>query len=103
MKKMKVNMLALIAVAIAAVTMSFNLATPATNPWHFVGDSEDEGEYANEDNWEEGLAPGSTCITTGTKPCNIVVPAANKPALGLYLQDLSNDEVMEINPGSTRP
>ncbi len=100
---MKVNLLALIAVAIAAVTMSFNLANTATNPWHFVGDSEDEDEYAKAENWESGFAPGSTCITGGTKPCNIVVPAVDETALDLYLQGLSNDEVMDINPSSTRP
>lgn len=95
------NLFALIAVAIAAVTMSFNLAN-TTYTWHFTGTTEFEGDYADIANWELGYASENTCVEIGTKPCEIEVRTDDEEVLEVMLNGLSNEQVLDINPGSSR-
>lgn len=87
------------ALAIGAVTMSFKMADTATL-WHYTSNSTAAGAFADASNWAQGA--GSSCGTSGTKPCQISVDAANQTELGEYLDGMDNNAVLAINPNSKR-
>lgn len=97
MKTQKVNFIALVALVIGIITMSFKLSEDSTT-YHFKGTSTDEGEFADPSNWEEGES--NDCLTFGDFPCEIEVP--NESSLLQVLGNKSNEEVLEINPFSRK-
>lgn len=100
MKKLKVNLMMVLALVIGVATMSFKLANNDTK-WHFTGNNPDEGQYRLTSNWELG-ASGSSCASVGDFPCEIEVDAQDKTELGAILSGMTNDDVLDINPTSKR-
>lgn len=97
MKTQKVNFIALVALVIGIVTMSFKLSEDSTT-YHFTGDSTQPDEFAKTSNWEEGES--NDCQPLGDFPCEIEVP--NGSSLLQVLGNKSNEEVLQINPDSRR-
>ncbi|WP_312362416.1 hypothetical protein [Sphingobacterium sp.] len=97
MKSLKTNLFAVVAIAIAAVTMSFKLANNSTT-YHYVSNSTAPGAFATPTNWEEGES--DVCATTGNKPCEIEVPEGS--SLSAELAGKNNAQVLAINPSSKR-
>ncbi|MFD2742406.1 MULTISPECIES: hypothetical protein [Sphingobacterium] len=97
--------LALIAIGTFAFTAVMNKQSVGTNKlqntFHFVGDSEDPGQFSEIENWREGTS--NACGTVGQKPCEITVEANNLDELATYLSGMDNEAVLDINPSSKRP
>jgi|SRR5699024_4754293 len=94
MKTQKVNFIALVALVIGIVTMSFSINS--NNDLTFYYDSEDvsEGAFANPNNWEEGPSE-HLCGTGETKPCEI--SAGSESELQQKLLGLNNESVLSIS------
>lgn len=97
MKKLKVNLMMVLALVIGVATMSFKLADADTT-WHYDG----SGSYTDANNWIQGSAPSNTCQEGGTKPCEIDVEAPTKPDLEELLSEMDDGDVLAINPASRR-
>ncbi|WP_166333053.1 hypothetical protein [Sphingobacterium chungjuense] len=98
--------LALIAIGTFAFTAVMNKAkTPANkavSTYHFTGDSNDEGQFSDIENWEPGPATDA-CGDRGEKPCEISVEANDLDELETFLSGMSNQAVLQLNPNSKRP
>lgn len=91
MKKLKLNLFMVAAVAIAAVTMSFKMASTAST-FHYT-DIANPGVFSDPANWQPGNSP-ITCGDGTAKPCQIT---AEDPAdLEAKLDGLDNASVMAI-------
>jgi|SRR5690606_8387607 len=97
MKKLKMNLFAVVALAIAAITMSFKLTNDSVT-YHYVSNSTAPGAFATVSNWTEGQS--EECQTTGNKPCEIEVPEGS--SLSAELSGKTNAQVLAINPNSKR-
>lgn len=91
MKKLKMNLFALIAVAIAAVTMSFQLAS-SSEVFHYT-DAENPGVFSDPANWSPGGSP-APCNTGESFPCEITVE--NEQDLTDQLDGKNNQQVLDI-------
>ena|SRR5699024_345271 len=98
MKTQKVNFIALVALVIGIITMSFKLTEDSTT-YHFTGDSTQPGEFAKTSNWAVGNSDDD-CQPLGDFPCEIEVP--NESSLLQVIGNKSNEEVLDINPLSKR-
>lgn len=96
MKRLKVNLLMVAALAIGAVTMSFKMTDDST-VYHYTSNSTAAGAFANVSNWAEG---DGDCGTTGNKPCEIEVPDGS--SLSDIIAGKTNAQVLSINSGSRR-
>ena len=98
--------LALIAIGTFAFTAVMNKtkipATKLVSTYHFTGDSNDEGQFSDIENWQPGPA-SDACGSTGEKPCEINVEANDLAELQTYLSGMSNQAVLQLNPSSRRP
>lgn len=92
MKKLKLNLIAIAALVIAVVTMSFEMTGRAMT-FHYDSESTAPGAFADPGNWKPG---GSTveCETGVTKPCEI--SAENAADLQNKLNGKSNQDVLSI-------
>ncbi|MCT1524126.1 hypothetical protein [Sphingobacterium hotanense] len=97
MKKLKVNLMMVLALVIGVATMSFKLADTDT-AWHYDG----SGSYTDANNWILGSAPSNTCQVGGTKPCEIEVDAPTKPDLEELLSNMDDQQVLDLNSVSRR-
>ena len=110
MKKLKVNLMMVVALVIGAVVISFGLTnkempktkaeTNLATTWYYTSNSTAEGAFAEADNWEQGS--GSSCLPSGNKPCQISVEASDKHELAAFFSDKDNEDVLAINPTSRR-
>lgn len=91
MKTQKVNFIALVALVIGIITMSFNLTNNPTT-FHYTSNSVEEGAFADVSNWEIG--PGTSCLPSGDKPCELNVEAQDKEELDAILQNLTNNQIL---------
>lgn len=91
MKKLKLNLFMVVALAIAAVTMSFKMAGTAST-FHYASESTAAGAFANPDNWEPGTSP-TNCVGTA-KPCQIT--AEDEADLESKLAGKTNPQVLSI-------
>lgn len=91
MKKLKMNLFAVVALAIAAVTMSFRMAID-DQVFHYT-DAVQPGNFANPANWSPGGEPGG-CEEGTTLPCEITI--GENESLSDVLQDKTNPEVLTM-------
>ncbi|CDS92101.1 conserved exported hypothetical protein [Sphingobacterium sp. PM2-P1-29] len=91
MKKLKVNLIMVAALAIGAVTMSFRMASTA-NTYHYT-DTANPGVFADPANWQLGTSP-EECDTGVELPCQIT--AENVMDLQSKLNGKDNDQVLAI-------
>lgn len=91
MKNLKVNFIALVALVIGIVTMSFKLTDPL-NDFHYTGPP--GGPYNIASNWEKGSR--SDCDEEGSEACQIEAPAENETELSTYLSTLSSEDVFNM-------
>mgnify|MGYP006994456557 FL=1 len=96
MKKLKLNLFMVAALAIAAVTMSFKMVNDSTT-YHYTSNSTAPGAFATTTNWATGAG---SCVSDGNKPCDILVPDGS--TLSSVLAGKTNSQVLDINPTSRR-
>lgn len=96
MKRIKSHLVLTAAVVIAAITMSFKMATNSVT-YHYTSNSTTEGQFANTSNWATG---SGSCGSLGNKPCDIDVPDGSD--LATVLSGKTNAQVLAINPSSRR-
>lgn len=92
MKKLKLNLFMVAAVAIAAVTMSFKMAD-TTTAWHYTGTSSQPFNTASL--WQQGA--GSGCGPSGAKPCQLNVDATDEQELIDYFSTVSSTDVYNMS------
>jgi len=100
MKKLKTNLLLIIALVIGAVAMSFALVngekpkTKTSVQWRYIGTSTAEGQFRQVTNWEPGAGVG--CMPAGNLPCQLTSDAEDRDELAIHLSGLTNDAVMAL-------
>lgn len=101
-KFLQTHFLLAAALLTAGITMSFEMAenTKADTIYTFNSSDLSEGSFAKTANWMVvSSAPG--CLTTGNRPCNIVVPTGS--SLAAEIGGLSNSQVLAIHPTERKP
>lgn len=99
---LKKNLIGVFALLVGIGTMSFKILS-VDDVWHYTGDDPSEGEFAKSQNWALGEPEEPyNCVSGGNLPCKISVPASNPTELEEYLEDMSNDDVLNINQASRR-
>lgn len=91
MKKLKLNLFMVAALAIAAATMSFKMASTAST-FHYT-DTANPGVFSDPANWQPGNS-SIACGTGTTKPCEIT--AENEADLESKLDGKTNPQVLSI-------
>ncbi|OJZ06467.1 MAG: hypothetical protein BGP15_04270 [Sphingobacterium sp. 40-24] len=91
MKKLKVNLMMVLALVIGVATMSFKMASTAST-YHYTGTA-NPGVFADPANWQPGTSPVA-CNTGEETPCQIT--AENQMDLQSKLNGKDNDEVLAI-------
>lgn len=88
------------ALAIAAVTMSFKVAekmgSAAPTTWYYISEELDEGDFATAANWNK-TNNTEACISSGERPCQISVEAADQTQLASVLSGKSNSQVLSMS------
>ncbi|KEQ30160.1 hypothetical protein N180_06420 [Pedobacter antarcticus 4BY] len=92
MKKLKMNLFMVAALAIAAITMSFKMADTTTQ-WRYIGTASQPFNDASL--WEQGA--GSGCGPAGAKPCQLNVDAADEQELIDYFSTVSSTDVYNMS------
>ncbi|MCT1533010.1 hypothetical protein M3B46_18560 [Sphingobacterium daejeonense] len=92
MKKLKVNLMMVLALVIGVATMSFKMVSTATT-YHYDSESTDPGAFANTANWKPGNSPVA-CGTGVELPCQIT--AENPMDLQSKLNGKTNEQVLDI-------
>ena len=59
-----------------------------------------EGAFAKTSNWM-AVSSAPSCLTTGNRPCNIVVPSGS--SLGAQIGGRTNSQVLAIHPSQRKP
>lgn len=91
MKKLKVNLMMVLALVIGVATMSFKLAIDE-QVYHYT-DAVQPGNFANPANWSPGGEPGG-CEEGTTLPCEITI--GENENLTDVLQGRTNPEVLTM-------
>ncbi|WP_293908333.1 hypothetical protein [Sphingobacterium sp. UBA5670] len=100
MRKFKINVMALAALAVAGVTgATLTSAGVEQNytqnqAYYYNSTETDEGDFANPSNWST-TDSSNECQTNGDRPCHIDVPTGQ--TIGQVLADKSNEEVLEMS------
>lgn len=100
MKQIKINVMALVALAVAGVTgatlTSAGLIKSDTQNQAYYYDSTEteEGDFANPSNWST-TDSSNECQSNGDRPCHIDVPTGQ--TIGQVLADKTNEEVLEMS------
>ncbi|MCG2793417.1 MAG: hypothetical protein L6262_07735 [Weeksellaceae bacterium] len=97
---LKINAVAIAAVMFTGTVMSFKMTEKKTDVQQFYYNSTDTsaGAFSQESNWAVGA--GSSCLTTGNKPCTITVPEGQD--LIDVIGGLTNPQVLAIHPMERR-
>lgn len=93
MKKLKVNLIMVLALFIGAVAMSFKLTSNEDPKFYYDSESTSPGAFADMENWKQGDSPLS-CNTGVNKPCEII--AEDDEELEEKLDGLNNSQVLAI-------
>ncbi|TWI15654.1 hypothetical protein IQ31_04937 [Sphingobacterium siyangense] len=100
MKKIKINVMALVALAVAGVTgatlTSAGVAKSNTQSqtYYYNSTETNEGEFAQPSNWSTSDS-SNECQSDGDRPCHIEVPTGQ--TINQVLANKSNDEVLEMS------
>lgn len=100
MKKFKINVMAIVALAVTGVTgatlTSAGVAKSNTQSqtYYYNSTETDEGEFAQPSNWST-TDSSSECQSDGDRPCHIEVPTGQ--TINQVLANKSNDEVLEMS------
>lgn len=86
----------------AGITMSFKMAenNKADTIYTFNSSDLSEGSFAKTANWMVGSST-TGCLTSGNRPCNIVVPSGS--SLSSEIGGLTNSQVLAIHPTQRKP
>ena len=97
---LKINAVAIAAVMFTGTLMSFKIVEKkaADKQFYYNSTSTSAGAFANVSNWAEGA--GSSCLTTGNKPCTIAVPEGQD--LVDVIGGMTNAQVLAIHPSERR-
>ncbi|WP_157676727.1 hypothetical protein [Chryseobacterium sp. T16E-39] len=97
---LKINAVAIAAVMFTGSVMSFKIIEKKAEPMQYFYNSNSvaAGAFSNVSNWAEGA--GSSCLTTGNKPCTITVPEGQD--LVDVIGGLTNPQVLAIHPSERR-
>ncbi|WP_379964473.1 hypothetical protein [Epilithonimonas sp. UC225_85] len=97
---LKINAVAIAAVMFTGATMSFKIIEKKAADQQFYYNSTDTsaGAFSQESNWAVGA--GSSCLTTGNKPCTITVPEGQD--LVDVIGGMTNSQVLAIHPSERR-
>lgn len=91
MKKLKTNLLLIIAMIIGVSTMAFEMADTTTK-WRYTGTASQPFNDASL--WEQGV--GSGCGPSGAKPCQLNVDAADESELNAFFSTVSSTDVYNM-------
>lgn len=100
MKKIKINVMALVALAVAGVTgatlTSAGVAKSNTQSqtYYYNSTETDEGDFAQPSNWST-TDSSNECESLGERPCHIEVPTGQ--TINQVLSNKSNDEVLDMS------
>ena len=101
---LKSNILLIAGLMFVTFSMSFsnNSEKPvaADTIYTYNSTSKMEGDFANTSNWIV-VSTTPSCLTTGTRPCNIVVPSGS--TLSSIIGGLTNDQVLAIHNNERKP
>ncbi|GAB3832856.1 hypothetical protein [Pontibacter rugosus] len=95
MKKLKINLMALAAVAVAAGTMAFT--APVNQEWVFTGTSQSQMKDAG--HYSLDIAPPQGCDNAKPLACSIVVDATNEADLQDYLDSRNTTQLLNEATG----
>lgn len=101
MKKLKVNLMMVLALFIGAVAMSFNLANSSTT-WHYT--SNNAAEITDVSKWEMTDPGLSGCSALNTQiPCQLETPSQvnNKEELETYFDEEFESDATAITQAAT--
>lgn len=64
-------------------------------PYYYISEDMSEGAFHNVSNWTSSSGGGVGCVTTGVRPCQVIVPESS--TLGDVLGTKLNSEVLAIS------
>ncbi|OWK72890.1 hypothetical protein CBW16_11615 [Flavobacteriaceae bacterium JJC] len=81
----------------AGITMSYKVAEKKANDTAYFYNSDDmsEGAFHNVSNWTTSTSAGIGCVTSGVRPCKVIVP--ENSSLSDVLGSKDNEEVLDIS------
>ncbi|MBF8457240.1 hypothetical protein IV494_08595 [Kaistella sp. G5-32] len=96
-KFLKINFMLVVALLTAGITMSFKLAekNSADTAYYYISEDMSEGSFHNVNNWTTASSGGADCVTTGDRPCKVIVP--ENSSLGSVLGSKNNSQVLAIS------
>lgn len=94
---LKTNALAIMALLFAGSIMSFKIAEDkaADQNFYYISEDMSEGAFHNVNNWTTNESGSTGCVTSGERPCKVVVPDGN--TLSSVLGTKTNAQVLDIS------
>lgn len=94
---LKTNAIAIVAIFFTVATMSFKMAEnkAADQNFYYISEDMNEGAFHNVSNWTTAESGSTGCVTSGERPCKVIVPDGS--SLSTVLGSKTNAQVLDIS------
>ncbi|OPB71135.1 hypothetical protein [Elizabethkingia meningoseptica] len=93
---LKANAVAIAAVIFSGAVMSFKVMEKkaADQTFYYISEDMNEGAFHNTANWTNSASGSAGCVTSGDRPCKVIVPEGS--SLSSVLGSKTNSQVLGI-------